>query len=50
MLVGTLVRKTGDGTIGVVVKTRSSGSNYWCDVLFWDERIVGCWDIELEVL
>lgn len=50
MIVGTLVRKTSNGAVGVVVKSKPDGLNHWCNVLFWDERIVGCWDLELEAI
>lgn len=50
MNVGTLVRKHSNGAIGVVVKSKGVGISTWCDVLFYDESIVGCWDMELEVI
>ena len=52
MNVGTLVRKTSNGSIGVVVK-RCHGDHitkdWWVEVLYHDEIIRGCWTIELEV-
>ena len=52
MSVGTLVRKVSNGAMGIVVKVKSSDHypGAWCSVLFYDERIVGCWAIELEAV
>ena len=50
MIVGTLVRKTSNGAIGVVVKSNREGHFMWCEVLYWNEKIIGCWDVELEAL
>ena len=50
MMVGTLVRKTSNGLLGVVVKTSNLGYDTWCEVLYHNETIVGCWHCELEVV
>ena len=50
MTVGTLVRKVSDGSVGVIVKVSSSEyfEDDWCEVLYYDEQIVGSWAIGLE--
>ena len=50
MTVGTLVRKISNGSIGVIVKVSSSEyfSDNWCEVLSYDEHILGSWAIGLE--
>ena len=52
MTVGTLVRKVSNGSIGVIVKVSSSEyfSDPWCEVLYYNEKIVGSWAIGLEVI
>ena len=53
MKVGTLVRKTSNGLLGVIVK-RCHGDHiskdFWVEVLYYDESIRGCWTVELEAL
>ena len=53
MNVGTLVRKTSNGNIGVIVK-KCHGSpktnEWWVEVLYYSENIFGCWTTELEVV
>ena len=50
MTVGTLVRKRSNQNIGVIVKVMTLGKDVWCKVLYSNEKIVGAWDIELEVV
>jgi len=52
MNVGTLVRKVSNGYIGVIVKVQSDPllRSNWCEVLYSSERIIGCWDMELEAV
>jgi len=52
MSVGTLVRKISNGYIGVVVKVSSSEDwpDFWCEVLYHNEQIVGSWQNHLEVV
>lgn len=52
MNVGSLVRKISNGYIGVIVKVQSDPSlrSQWCEVLYSSENIIGCWDMELEVV
>ena len=52
MTVGTLVRNVSNGSIGVIVKVSSSEyfSDPWCEVLYYNEQIVGTWGIGLEAV
>jgi len=50
--VGTLVRKTSNGFIGVIVKVSSSDDwpDLWCEVLYHNEQIEGSWKKFLEAI